>query len=240
MFSGCISLQNLTLSNINTSQVKNMEEIFSECNSIEYINLNLLVTSSVTNMRRMFNGCKNLKILDLHNFDTTYVKNMEEIFNECNSIKEIQFNENLMNNLKLNTIIPFDTFNVENMYHIFYGCNSLESINVSNFILYKLKNEIIDLFGDLNQNLYFEEIYNNLTKIKSEENIIKDIDSNIVMEIKITPSSSSGATSLFGLFFKDRQISKSKMFVDENTQEMDFSKDIYIYLIIENTQLKYY
>jgi len=48
------------------------------------------------------------------------------------------------------------------------------------------------------------------------------------MEIKITPSSSSGATSLFGLFFKDRQISKSKMFVDENTQEMDFSKDIYL------------
>ena len=107
------------------------------------------------------------------------------------------------------------------MYHIFYGCNSLENIDVSNFILYKLQNEIIDLFGDLRQNLYFEEIYNKLIKIKTEENIIKDIDSNIVMEI-IFSRQHSLHTYIFGEKFNDSQISDSKMFVDD--EEIKFTK----------------
>ena len=234
MFSGCSSLKSINIEKFDTSKVKNMEEMFSGCNSIENIDLNLLKTNSVNNMRRMFNGCKNLKSLDLHNLDTTYVTNMEEMFNECNSIKEIKFNEKTNYKFQSKRFIPFDTYNVENMYHIFYGCNSLQSIDVSNFVLYKLKNNISDLFGDLNQNKYFEEIYNNLTKIKNEENIIKDIDSNIVMEIKVTPLFDE-KTNIFGFNFVDEQISESKMLIDNNTQVYDFSKNVNISLDEEHT-----
>ena len=110
---------------------------------------------------------------------------MEEMFNECNSIKEIKFNEN--SNYKL---------------------DSLKSIDVSNFVLYKLKNNISNLFGDLEQNTYLKEIYNKLTRIKKEENIIKDIDSNIVMEIKITPTHFSYDGILLGIDFNDTQFSQ--------------------------------
>ena len=115
-------------------------------------------------------------------------------------------------------MIPFDTYNVVNMYHIFYGCNSLQSIDVSNFVLYKLQNDITDLFGDLEQNDYLKEVYNNLTKIKSEENIIKDVDSNIVMEIKITPVLYK-YKGIFGYDFNDKQISESKMIINDDSHE---------------------
>ena len=122
------------------------------------------------------------------------------------------------------------------MYHIFYGCNSLQSIDVSNFVLYKLKNEIKDLFGDLEQKAYLKEIYNNLTKIKSEENIIKDIDSNIVMEIKVTPKSEY-YHHIFGGYFEDSQISESKMILNNN--EVRFSNYIDLIYNQENTIVIY-
>ena len=57
------------------------------------------------------------------------------------------------------------------------------------------------------------------------ENIIKDIDSNIIMEIKLIPTF-YGNINIFGYNFNDEQISESKMFVDNNTQEMNYSKQI--------------
>ena len=48
-----------------------------------------------------------------------------------------------------------------------------------------MENDIIDLFGNVERNPYLKQMYNILRKIKDEENIIKDIDSNVVMEIKI-------------------------------------------------------
>ena len=185
MFKNC---KRITKININlTNDCINTDYMFSGCSSLKNLNFLHINTSKTKNMERMFNGCKNLNSLDLHNLDTTYVTNMEEMFNECNSIKEIKFNEKTNYKFQSKRFIPFDTYNVINMYHIFYGCNSLQSIDVSNFVLYKLQNDITDLFGDLEQNDYLKEVYNNLTKIKSEENIIKDIDSNIVMEINIKP-----------------------------------------------------
>ena len=100
--------------------------------------------------------------------------------------------------------------------------------------MYKLENKIIDLFGDLEQNIYLKEIYNNLTKIKNEEKIIKDIDSNIIMEIKLIPTF-YGNINIFGYNFNDEQISESKMFVDNNTQEMNYSKQISLSFNEEHT-----
>ena len=55
-------------------------------------------------------------------------------------------------------------------------------------ILYKLKTPIRDLFGDLENNLVMKNMYEAIKKIKDEENIIKDIDFNINMEVIIFPN----------------------------------------------------
>ena len=230
MFSNCGSLSQINLENFDTAKVTNMEEMFSGCKSIENFNLTSFNTTSVVNMKGMFSECVNLKNLDLNNFDTSFVTNMEKMFNECNSIKEIIIT-------KKNEISLFDTFHVENMYHIFYGCDSLESIDVSNFILYKIKNNISDLFGDLEKNLYLKQVYNNLTKIKNEENIIKDIDINIIMEITI--SSYKEYAYIFGDDFAIEQISESKLYVDNqeinltNILHLENNKQHYIKILLE-------
>ena len=198
MFSGCSSLKTINLEELNTSLANSMESLFNGCSDLQNINLGNFRTNSVINMKEMFNGCKSLKSIDLHSFDTSSVTNMERMFSDCNSLEEINlnnFNTSSVNNMnemfnectkaKKIDIKSFDTFLVENMYHIFYGCNSLENIDVSNFILYKLKNQIKDLFGNIENNSMQMKLYNTLTKIKSEENIIKDVDINIVMEIKL-------------------------------------------------------
>ena len=234
MFKDC---KDITEINFNmTNGCNNTDYMFSGCSSLKNLNLLNINTSTVKNMERMFNGCKNLNSLDLHNLNTTYVSNMEEMFNECNSIKEIKINENSNYKIEYGKFIPFDIYNVINMYHIFYGCNSLQSIDISNFVLYKLKNNISDLFGDFKQNSYFKEVYNNLTKIKNEENIIKDIDSNIVMEIRINPSREH-YNYLFGSSFIRSQISESQMFV--NNIDINFSNLIDLIYNQENTIIIY-
>ena len=140
----------------------------------------------------MFSDCKSIENLDLDILNTSSVTNMNEMFNGCSKLKRLE-------------ISSFDTFQVETMYHLFYGCNSLESADVSNFILYKLKTNIRDIFGDLEQNEFLKQMYNTLKKIKDEEGIIKDIDSNVVMEITIFPKKES-STLILGLNFKIEQL----------------------------------
>ena len=184
-------------------------------------------------MKSMFNECKSLKTLDMPNFDTSSVTNMEKMFNECNLIEEIKFsnyNTSLVTNMnemfnnclhliKLD-ISNFDTYQVENMYHIFNGCNSIRTFEISNLILYKLKTPIRDLFGDLENNLVMKNMYEAIKKIKDEENIIKDIDFNIIMEVIIFPNIYS-STHVVSSFFDIKKISKSNMYVDGEEVELN-------------------
>ena len=141
-------------------------------------------------------------------------------------------------NLKKIDIASFDTFQVENMSYMFYELNSLESVDVSHFILYKLKNDIIELFGNIEKNPYLKQMYNVLQKIKDEENIIKDIDSNVVMEIKIFPKEQS-STYILGPNFKLEQISQSKMYVDNvevklsRSIDLEINQEHYIKILLE-------
>ena len=170
MFNGCSSLTSINFDNFITSKVISMKNTFSNCTEIKELNLENFDTRNVNNMGEMFKGCNSLENINLTTFNTKNVKNMEGMFNGCSQLKTLD-------------ISSFDTYFVENMYHIFNGCNSLKSADISNFISYKLKTNIIDLFGNIKQNTFLEEMYNTLSKIKNEEKIIKDIDSNVVINI---------------------------------------------------------
>ena len=61
MFYYCKSLINLNLSNFNTQNVINMNDMFCKCHSLTNINLSNFNTQNVTDMSYMFRKCSSLK-----------------------------------------------------------------------------------------------------------------------------------------------------------------------------------
>ena len=113
-------LKTLDLSDLNTSQVTSMLELFYECGDLEEINLTNVNTSNVTTMYKMFDSCKKLTTLDLSNFDTSNVTNMSYMFYGCRQLTSLD-------------VSNFDTSNVTDMSRMFFNCSGLTSLDLSNF-----------------------------------------------------------------------------------------------------------
>ena len=75
MFGYCYELQSLDLSNFNTSNVTDMQEMFTNCDSLQSLNLSNFNTSKVTNMVGIFEGCDSLQTLDISGWDLTNASN---------------------------------------------------------------------------------------------------------------------------------------------------------------------
>ena len=105
MFQGCHEIEYLDLSNFNTKEVEEMDQMFCSCFQLKEIKvLNAFNTSKVENMDVMFQGCKKIKYLNLTNFDTYNVTSMQYMFACCYSLKEIKginhFNTSKVKNMK--------------------------------------------------------------------------------------------------------------------------------------------
>ena len=137
MFSGNTSLTNITFgNNFNTSNVNNMRTMFNDCNSLKKLDLSGFNTSDVTSMDSMFRKCKSLKNIDLSNFNTTNVITMAYMFEECSSLT----------NLDLSS---FGTSKVKLMNDMFYNCSNLLSLDLSNFDTSNVTN-MTDMFCNCN------------------------------------------------------------------------------------------
>ena len=119
MFDGSSSLTSLALS-LNTSKVENMSAMFQGCNSLESIELGNFDTSNVTDMSNMFLGCSQLVNLSNLSLNTAKVQNMQGMFSGCNALTSVNLNS-------------FNTANVTNMSEMFSSCMALERLDVSNF-----------------------------------------------------------------------------------------------------------
>ena len=120
MFTRCYNLNFLNLSNINTSNVGYMQYMFGDCNNLNYLDLSNFDTSNVKYMINMFAGCYNLNFLNLSNFNTSNVGYMQYMFHKCYKLTYIDLSN-------------FETSNVINMEYMFSYCSSLTSLNLSNF-----------------------------------------------------------------------------------------------------------
>ena len=120
MFNDCSNLSNLDLSNFSTSNVLNMAHMFYGCSGLSNLDLSNFNTSNVISMQAMFTSCSGLISLDLSNFDTSSVTDMSSMFGGCENLKSL----NLSN---------FDTSSVTDMSSMFGGCGNLKSLNLSNF-----------------------------------------------------------------------------------------------------------
>lgn len=105
----------ITLTGLDTSNVRNMEGMFNRCWGLETLDVSQLNTSSCTNMKLMFGYCLTLQALDLSSFNTGNVTNMYQMFESCKAIKTLD-------------VSGFDTSKVTTMYEMFHQCNEVESI----------------------------------------------------------------------------------------------------------------
>ena len=86
-------LKNLNVSNLDTSQVTNMSNMFYACMGLTSLDLSNFDTSKVTNMSNMFEWCSKLTSLDLSNFNTSQVTTMDGMFIGCESLRDIKIND---------------------------------------------------------------------------------------------------------------------------------------------------
>ena len=120
MFGLCNSLTTLDVSNFDTSNVTNMSDMFCACNSLTTLDVSKFDTSNVTDMSGMFGYCRNLTILDVSKLDTSNVTNMSGMFEVCKSLTTLD-------------VSKLDTSNVTNMSAMFEVCESLTTLDVSKF-----------------------------------------------------------------------------------------------------------
>ena len=121
MFSDNTSLTNITFGdNFNTANVINMSGMFKNCTILKTIDLSSFDTSNATIMASMFMNCQGLQNLDLKSFNTSNVTNMLSMFYNCSSLTSLDLSS-------------FNTSNVERMETMFYNCSSLTSLDLSNF-----------------------------------------------------------------------------------------------------------
>lgn len=135
-FSGCTNLTSIEgIENLNTSNVKYMNEMFGQCSNLETLDLSHFNTENVGNMSNMFNGCTKLHDLNISSFNTENVTNMYGMFYGCSSLDSLDLSH-------------FNTRNVrkDGMNYMFNGCSSLSYLNVSNFTTDKPGMQLDGLF----------------------------------------------------------------------------------------------
>ena len=171
MFYKC-EVQHLDLSKFNTSKVTNMSHMFSRCKA-QHLDLSKFNTSKVTNMSHMFKDCA-VQNLDLSNFDTSNVRNMSSMFQYC-EVHQIDLSH-------------FDTSNVTNMSHMFEFCET-QYLDLSHFDTSNVTNMSCMFFGCKAQHLdlsHFDrsKVKDMLCMFSSCEAQLKATDQKILDEYK--------------------------------------------------------
>jgi len=81
--SGSTSYLELDVSDLDTSNVTNMQGVFYYCSSLTSLDLSNWDTSNVTVTSNMFRSCSSLTSLDLSDWDTSKVSNDAFMFTDC-------------------------------------------------------------------------------------------------------------------------------------------------------------
>lgn len=132
------------LSDLDTSQMTDMKNMFSECTNLTSINLENFNTSQVTMMNNMFYYCSSLTSLDVSSFDVSKVTNMWGMFDYCTSLISLDLSN-------------FEPTNIQDMGSMFLNCKNLVNLNVDNFDLSKIPyisrlSSMFKLCGNLSNN----------------------------------------------------------------------------------------
>ena len=192
------NLNNLDLSDFDTSKVGSMSYMFNSSSNIEYLDLSNFDTTNVTDMSYMFQGCSKLANIDISSFRTPNVEDLSGVFYGTN--------------LKTIDLSNFDTSNVTSTWGIFGNDYNLEEINISNWDFTKNTSwhplyEVIS-FGQ--KNTLKRAIMRNLKGVKSLESVfyfypnleyvdLSGFDSSVLVSLEKTFYGCSKLTEVGGL-----------------------------------------
>lgn len=137
MFWACGSLTTLDLSNFDTRNVTTSTQMLSRTGLTEIPFGENCTFENTTNMVGMFGNNGSLKKLDLSSIKTKNVTTMSSMFQSCPYLEEIIFGDN------------FSTANVTTMANMFLGAARLTSLDVSGFDTSKVTN-MWQMFRDCN------------------------------------------------------------------------------------------
>lgn len=135
-FSGCTNLTSIEgIENLNTSNVKYMNEMFGQCSNLETLDLSHFNTEKVTTMAQMFYGCTKLHDLNISSFNTENVTSMNQMFSNCSSLDSLDLSH-----------FNAEGVNYHGLYAMFSGCSSLKFLDVSNFPANRPKMQLDAMF----------------------------------------------------------------------------------------------
>jgi len=184
MFSNCRSLMSLDLSSFNTSKVTNMGYMLSNCYSLTNLNLSSFNTSKVTNILQMFSYCKSLTSLDLSSFNTSNVTNMYGMFEYCSTLTSLDLS-------------GFNTSNVTNMYGMFSNCQSLTSLDLSGFNTSKVT-DMSDMFFNCSSLTSIDLNSFNTSKVTDMYEMFRECSS--LTSLALSSFNTSKVTRIYNMF----------------------------------------
>ena len=94
MFRGCLRLEKLDVSYLNTQNSESFEEMFFGCMKLKEINVSKFKTTNCKDIQQMFFYCRILESIDMLNWDMRNVINIESLFEGCSELKIIKMNFN--------------------------------------------------------------------------------------------------------------------------------------------------
>ncbi len=142
------------LSNLNTSEMTTMEDMFYGCQHLTSLDLTFFNTYKVKSMAGMFQECWALTSIEFGpNFNTMDVTDLNSMFYSCKALTTIKNRGRLSTSSATNLAYmfygcekwdmsalaeDFSTGLVTDMEHMFYNCKALKSLNLKNWDMSKV------------------------------------------------------------------------------------------------------
>ena len=184
LFFECRDINEIDLSNFNSSSATSMKQMFYECFSVTSLNLNNLDTANVKDMSFMFYGLSSLSSLNVSNLDTSQVTNMLAMFYKCSSI--VFFN-----------LTNFNTSKVETMAAMFAWCDNLKSIDLSSFDTSNV-NDMRGMFNSCPSIIYLDLSSFNTSQVTDMYGLFYDCRS--LTSIDLSSFDTSNVINMCGMF----------------------------------------
>jgi surface protein len=113
----------LDVSNLDISNMRNMNEMFNSYKNITSLDLSNWDVSNIGAMQGMFDSCYNVTTFgDISNWNTSNLRNARSMFGSCRSLTSLDLSN-------------WNTDSLEDMYNMFASCGNLEVLNLSNWNL---------------------------------------------------------------------------------------------------------
>ena len=218
MFSQCKALTDVNVADWDTSKVTNMEWQFLWCNSLSNLDVSRWNTSNVTNTNRMFEDCFLLSNIDVSRWNTSKVNNVSGMFNGCRSLTSLDLS-------------GWDTSSISKVWDsnnggtgLFMNCENLADLKLpKNFITSKVTN-ISDMFNGCKKLKSLDLSGWDTSNITTMTNLFKNSGIKIIDISNWDLSSLKVSTDKWEIGFKD-------MFKDSQCEtiklpNMNFGKDV--------------